>query len=121
MKEQAAVIVTLVPLIKYFISWSTVTVNGNILQVTSSCKTIKITNDTVKNTLRISVAAHHSASYDEPDMSQFDLCDPRSIPATIRSACRRAGKEMPSFETIDHLLENGIPKDVTDMWAAMEK
>ena len=119
MRETTEIIAAIVPLIKYFISWSSITVNGKILEVTASGKTIRITHDTVKNVLIVGISDSYGRHW--PDKSQFDLHDPRSIPATIRSACRRVGKNIPDFDTIDFLLENGIPQDVTDMWAALEK
>lgn len=120
MREVTDVIAALIPLVKYFISWSTVTTSGNILQVTASTKAVRITHDISNNLLIVGIIPHHYSDY-YGDVSQFDLQDPRSIPATIRSVCRRVGKEMPAFESVDHILDNGIPKDVTDMWEACEK
>lgn len=47
---------------------------------------------------------------DRRDVSKFDLLDPRSIPAAVRSFCRRMGKQMPSFEVIDEVLVEGVPE-----------
>lgn len=43
------------------------------------------------------------------DLSKFDLYDPRSIGAAIRSLCRRVGDDMPSFYEIDRVLDEGPP------------
>jgi hypothetical protein len=39
----------------------------------------------------------------------FELNDPRSVVAIIRSGCRRLGMDVPSFERVSEMLEEGPP------------
>ncbi len=71
----------------------------------------RVTHLIEKNELWISTVNSVGLSQ---DVSKFDLNDPRSIAAVVRSFCRRVNCEMPSFESIDRVLNEGAPEWMLD-------
>lgn len=78
----------------------------NAIDITCHNRRARIVHLVDKNTLWV---CNVNTVNDRPDYtdlsSKFELDDPRSIPAAIRSLCRRLGQRMPNFDEIDEVLD----------------
>lgn len=107
--ERTEIIEALRTLLRFFVR-GTIDAGYNAIEVTKRNRKARITHLVDKGELWVCNVNLINGGPDHNDQSsKFELNDPRSIAVAIRSLCRRLGDDMPSFEEVDRVLEEGPP------------